>query len=303
MSEPTIDTDEDLLSIGDVAQAVSLSIDTIRVWERRYGKPVPVRLPSGHRRYTPEQVVWLRRVADALSRGHRPSQVVRMSDEELDELLGPAPVDGRDSTEILTLLEIMTRYDGTEFRARLTDDANRMGPKDFVTKRVSPLMETIGRRWADGELDIRHEHFATGIIEDILRRMRVSIREDPLGPRLVFATLPDEFHGLGLQMIALFATTAGARCTILGTNTPLEEIAQAVEETKARAACVSVSLASAGVATDRKLGELKKTLPPGVDLLVGGKGARGVRRGPRGVRYISDVTDFEDLIAEWRNPD
>ena len=37
--------------------------DTLRVWERRYGRPEPIRLPSGHRRYTAEQIRWLRRVA------------------------------------------------------------------------------------------------------------------------------------------------------------------------------------------------------------------------------------------------
>ena len=40
----------DLLSIGELSRATGLSIDTLRVWERRYGRPVPVRLPSGHRR-------------------------------------------------------------------------------------------------------------------------------------------------------------------------------------------------------------------------------------------------------------
>ena len=216
---------------------------------------------------------------------------------------GPEPVEGRDSAEILELLEIITDYRGSEFRARLMDDANRLGPRRFISQRVAPLLETVGRRWADGELDIRHEHFATSILEDVLRRIRLSIREDPEGPQLVLTTLPGEFHGLGLQMAALCATAGGARCAILGINTPLDEIAAAVSELSARAACVSVSQASAGVQTDRTLGELKGMLPPVVDLVVGGRGARGVRRGPRGVRYLSDLGEFEKLIAEWRNPD
>ena len=41
----------ELLSIGDICSETGLSADVVRVWERRYGFPVPVRLPSGHRRY------------------------------------------------------------------------------------------------------------------------------------------------------------------------------------------------------------------------------------------------------------
>ncbi|MDJ0522022.1 MAG: MerR family transcriptional regulator, partial [Planctomycetota bacterium] len=55
-------TDANLHSIGEVAEATGLTPETLRIWERRYGRPVAVRLPSGHRRYTDEQIVWLRRV-------------------------------------------------------------------------------------------------------------------------------------------------------------------------------------------------------------------------------------------------
>lgn len=60
-------------SIGDLADATDIAPATIRVWERRYGRPKPVRLPSGHRRYSSDEVTWLRRVGEALANGHRPS--------------------------------------------------------------------------------------------------------------------------------------------------------------------------------------------------------------------------------------
>ena len=80
-----------LLSIGEVGEATGLSPHTIRVWERRYGRPKAVRLPSGHRRYTAEQVVWMRRVAEALANGHRPGKVLKLEDAELDQLIAQQP--------------------------------------------------------------------------------------------------------------------------------------------------------------------------------------------------------------------
>ena len=52
----------------------------MRIWERRYGRPEAVRLPSGHRRYTDAQVTWLRRVAEALQDTKGPIIIAGHSD-------------------------------------------------------------------------------------------------------------------------------------------------------------------------------------------------------------------------------
>lgn len=57
------------LSIGDVAEATGLGDATLRAWERRYGFPVPSREPSGHRRYSVEDVERLLRVVEERDRG------------------------------------------------------------------------------------------------------------------------------------------------------------------------------------------------------------------------------------------
>ena len=44
------------LTIGDLARRTGLTPAVLRMWETRYGFPVPERLPSGHRRYVEEQV-------------------------------------------------------------------------------------------------------------------------------------------------------------------------------------------------------------------------------------------------------
>ena len=72
-----------LLSIGDICEETGLSADLIRVWERRYGFPQPVRLPSGHRRYRRGDLHQLRLMAEAVAQGHRPGLVVRATETEL----------------------------------------------------------------------------------------------------------------------------------------------------------------------------------------------------------------------------
>ncbi len=80
-----------LISVGKVAAATGISAHALRMWERRYGTPRPVRLSSGHRRYTPDQVQWLRLVAKCLDRGDRPGRVLRQSSADLRKVLDDAP--------------------------------------------------------------------------------------------------------------------------------------------------------------------------------------------------------------------
>ena len=57
------------LAIKDVAERTGLAAGTIRMWEQRYGVPVPRRAESGYRMYSPEDVELLRRAVDLRARG------------------------------------------------------------------------------------------------------------------------------------------------------------------------------------------------------------------------------------------
>ena len=52
-----------VLTIREVARETGVSEGTLRMWETRYGFPEPKRLPSGHRRYTDDDVALVRQVA------------------------------------------------------------------------------------------------------------------------------------------------------------------------------------------------------------------------------------------------
>ncbi len=159
-------------------------------------------------------------------------------------------------------------------------------------------MTRVGRAWADGVLEIRHEHFLTALLEDFLRGVRQEYEAEGRAAVLL-ATLSGESHGIGLQMVALETVLAGATPRILGTDTPNAEIAAAARECGARVVAISVSLASGGVATDRVLADLRRVLPEDVRLVVGGRGARRGRRGPRGVDYVDGLRDYSEKLGEW----
>ena len=111
-------------------------------------------------------------------------------------------------------------------------------------------------------------------------------------PNVILATLSGELHALGLQMVALVSQNCGFQPRLLGPDTPVDEIVATARELDSSAVAISVSLSSGGVETDRDLQELRRQLPDSCELLVGGRGARGVRRGPRGVVFLGGLRDL-----------
>lgn len=299
MSNGPSPTQDDLVSIGDVAEATGLTPETLRIWERRYGRPRPVRLPSGHRRYTRRQILWLRSVAEALARGHRPAQIVPMDDAALAELLEVESGEPSTHLGVEEMLSAVAAMDRPAISQLLERWWQASTPLEFLEERLAPALEAIGRQWAEGQIGVRHEHFASEVISDVLRGLRHALppaSDD--SPHILLATLSGELHGLGLQMAALLCAIRGLRHDLLGTDTPTEQIAEAARERGVDAVALSVSLSSGGVATDREIAALRDALPDATRLVVGGAGARRGRRGPRGVDYAESLAAWDAWLSE-----
>ncbi len=290
------------LSIGDLAELCGIGESTLRAWERRYGRPKAERRPSGHRRYRREDVTWLRRVAEALSRGGRAAQIVALDETQLDAFLSARNQSAEDSALTERMLEWVRDFDGTRLRRSLREAWNRMLPLEFLTQRLAPLLDAVGRAWADGRLEIRHEHFLSGVVDDLLRSLRERMTENASGPLVLLATLPDEQHALGLQMAATALVAQGGRPRVLGASTPLEQIVHAAQEMRVRGVAISVSLSSGGVASDRLLAALRKALPADVGLAAGGEGLRSPRRGAPGITRILDLNELGPWVASLDEP-
>jgi DNA-binding transcriptional MerR regulator len=285
------------LSIGALARATGIPVETLRTWEARYGYPIPERKPSGHRVYPLSSVTRLRRIAEALSRGHRAGETVSASETELSELLaataavvpsappGVVPVD---------LLPAVREFAAGRLQQALLADWARLGPVEWLRVRVIPLVRAIGEAWATRRLDVRHEHFLSERLADLLRALRLPLEEHAAGPLVVLATLPGERHGLGLQMAALALTSAGCRILNLGVETPEAELVRVAKDLGARAVALSVSAATRGSATAGRVARVRRLLPRRTTLVVGGEGA------PRAGRGIEVIDDLATLHAWGR---
>lgn len=265
------------LSIGDICDETGLSPDVVRVWERRYGFPVPVRLPSGHRRYRPEDLNRLRLMAEVVAQGHRPSLAATADDATLRRLLQKP--EGEVWGDLVEgLFQAVASMDVAMIRGLLDQAQGREGVLPFLRCCVGPLLDRVGLGWADGTLGIHHEHLLTEVLEDRLRHLRAQQRVQAQSPLILFATLPGERHRLGLLMAALTYAAKGHRTELLGIDLPVANIASAARTLKAASVAVSLSIQSSGEPTRRLILDLQERLPEGCRLIIGGQGAARTRK-------------------------
>jgi methanogenic corrinoid protein MtbC1 len=293
------------LSIGALSRATGVAIETLRTWESRYGFPVPERKPSGHRVYPMSAVPRLRRIAQALTLGHRAGQVVAASDAALGQLLStaPAPVAAaapagpEAAAGVEGLLELVAHFEAERLRQALVASWARLGPVEFLESCVAPLVRAVGEAWARGELEIRHEHFLAERVGDLLGSLRLPLEERASGPLVVYATLPGERHGLGLQMAALVLAAAGCRGLYLGTDVPVPQLAPLVRDLGARAVAISISRATRGQASVTPLRRLREALPRRVLVVVGGEGAPAAKPGTLSLTSLRELDAWGRRLA------
>jgi MerR family transcriptional regulator, light-induced transcriptional regulator len=294
-----------LWPMGAVTRRTGIGEHTLRAWERRFGFPTPHRLESGHRRYPASQVQQLMLIAKALDFGYRAGDVVPMPPAELRELLRGAGIyekvvvsgDGGSGNSVAEVLEACRRLDREALSGILRRDASVLGSARFLRERVAPLLEEIGETWARGELEIRHEHFFSEVLEDQLRSLRAPLQASAGGRPVVVASLPNELHSLGLQIAALNIAASGRTVHILGPNLPAEEIVSAAGTLGAIAVGISVSLYADPADVLEQVAAIRSGLPDHVELWLGGAGAAGFDDLPAGSLAVPTLDDLDAALA------
>ncbi len=294
------------LKIGNLAEVTGISVHTLRMWERRYGVPKPVRLASGHRRYPREEVPRLCAVARALEAGYRANRVVTATLDELKSLLHePRPSLGNSASEsagkleeaevsknlIEGWIESSLLFESQPLTNSFYEEWGRRGPHAFVETLAIPFIHEIGIRWQAGEMTVSQEHFASQHLSDFLGTSWRNLNERNQGAPILFTTLPGDDHCLGLQLGAVMAASARRRVVFLGTNTPCEEIISAVLKSQSQALCVGVSVTMQSYQVLPHLNKIRQRLEDSFPIVLGGK---GVPEDMPGFLYFENFQAFYD---------
>lgn len=252
-----------------------LSVDVVRVWERRYGAVRPARSGGGTRLYSDADIRRLRRLRQAVDGGHSISQAAKLSERELDELITAAlpAIEAADPYRAVRerFIEAVTTMDVVAADQELARAATLFPARDLVMNIVAPILDEVGEHWAHREFGVAHERLASGLLRNMLGSLFRLYPSSGDANTMVLATPAGERHEFGILLAALLASAHGWRVVFLGTDVPAAEIALAVKLTSARV--LALSLAAGHVGANDELESLSRLVPVSTRVWIGGAGA------------------------------
>ena len=225
------DNDIGVLRIGELSRRVGVSEHVLRAWESRYALLDPVRSPGGFRLYSAGDEQRVRRMQFHLERGLRAAEAARAAIMEGQGLGAPPDVTRRSdhmgqpallaiAADLRTSLDDLDEPTAQAVLDRLLSEFTLAAALRDV---VVPYLRELGERWANSELRIVQEHFASNVIRGRLAGLARGWGNGE-GPRAVLACPPGELHDLSLLIFGIILNRHGWRVAFFGANTPIVEV-------------------------------------------------------------------------------
>lgn len=270
-------------SIRTVAQMTGLSVHTIRAWEKRYGVLSPERTDSNRRVYSTQDVDHLKLLASAVNDGHSIGVVAHLSTEELAQVRGTErPPTASVAQEPATLgsdgfhsdcQRWIDELDGDRLKDTLARAGVALGFAETVNRVITPLLESVGYKWAHGTGSIAQEHLLTATVTEFLTTSQQRLRAAPDAPRILVTTPAGQIHEIGALMVCGFAALAGWQVSYLGPNLPTDEIARAAVQSRSDAIALSIVFPYQDPGLAKELRRLRLALGERTPILIGGQAA------------------------------
>lgn len=189
---------------------------------------------------------------------------------------------------------LLSEGDIHALQADLLGERARLGAWWRVAEALGPVLEEIGKRWADGSLTVLEEHVAAERLARTVARCAESLPPRPGAPRVLLATAEGEDHTLGLSLVELVVREWGWTALWAGRRTPLSEVTAHVAGGGLDAVAVSAGPGCAAEDLAAQVERLADICRAGeVALAVGGTGPW-----PEDVPHGRRIRDFAGL-REW----
>jgi methanogenic corrinoid protein MtbC1 len=300
--------DAEVIGFGSTIRAVELetgiSAMTLRDWEKRFGFPAPERRPGSDRRlYSAADVERLKLIKQTMGRGYRIGDVVGKTNVELTRIVGAGVLSAsaaRADYNLEELIRLLAAENIAEFELQVRAASNTQEPRRFVTAFVEPLLNAVGLAWEEARLSVRHEHLASEYLTTELRRVYATLQPTGAKPVVLLGTLPGEVYSLPLLIVAVYLASLGVKTHLLGSETPVVELADAARAMGADVVGLSISRRSGNRRTAKVVEKLRRLLPKDVEIWMGGAGATSSQVVTRIARTLTSWEQIEVAVADRR---
>lgn len=283
--------------IKSVAEMVGVPRNTLLAWERRYGLVQPSRRANGYREYSSDDVRTLRELKALVDAGHRVGEAVSLLREQAERAKEAAeqrkaegaPRGGSLERQSERLRDALLEYD-RETAEEIARTLEMRPYRERIDEVYFPALRDVGDLWANGEISISQEHFASAWCREKMMAMLMALGHGPEnGPVAICAGFPEERHELGLLAVAVRLALLGYRISWLGADIPANDLAQAVQQEGPALVAISVLQPRPVGEFQRYASILRTAAPSGTRVVIGGRGLP-----PKGLPDISGVEWVHD---------
>jgi MerR family transcriptional regulator, light-induced transcriptional regulator len=260
--------------IGELSRRTGVSIDLLRVWERRYGVLTPERTPGGQRLYSVGDEQRIRAMQAHLASGVSAGEAARLVTQS-----GGLAASARELAE--PLAAALDDLDEAGAHAALDRIFSELGVESALTDVLMPYLRELGDRWACAEVTAAEEHFASRLLH---ARLLGAARgwDRGSGPRALLACPPGEDHDLALISFGIALSRLGWRITFLGASTPIGAIQQMAAEMDVAVVVLAATTPVRFAEIVEQLRELARAVP----LAIAGAGANARLADDAGARLL-----------------
>lgn len=230
------------LRIGELSRRTGVAPELLRAWERRYGLLRPARSSGGFRLYSDEDERRVELMRSHLRSGLAAAEAARRAVDEGVPSESAAANDHAAELEDATrsLRAALDSFAEAESQAALDRLLGAFTIETVLRDVVVPYLSELGERWADGEVSVAQEHFASNVLRGRLLGLARSWDSGD-GPRALLACAPGELHDLGLIAFGLALRRRGWRITYLGPDTPTDTLADTTRQLEPALVVVSAT--------------------------------------------------------------
>jgi DNA-binding transcriptional MerR regulator len=291
-------------SISDLENLSGIKAPTIRMWEQRYNVLRPERTATNIRTYHDDDLRRLLNVATLCSRGHRISQVARLSEEELVKAVLEGTDDPHDyARQVNALLAAMLEMNEHQLTKVLTTTIRQLGFETAIMYVAYPFLQRIGILWQAGSVNPAQEHLVTNLL-----RQKMLVATDalalvsPAESRRWVLFLPEgELHELALLFMNYALRSRGHHVLYLGQNMPLQDLKLVYSTYEPHAVCCVMTATPERDHVQAYVNELAQLCPESELFLYGGQAQHPDLIIPPKATRIRLMTDFLALADQRRH--
>ena len=239
-------------SVKQASEMTGLTLNQVRLWERRYKLVSPERAANGYRLYSQEDLDILRYARQETEKGVSiqvlAEQVQKNRGEVLKYLreekrITPRKIFASDPRQLPNydlMIHAISNGDPMKFERLLIQAQAGKSFSESVRTVDLPILARIGDLTTRQKINLTASHLASAII-----RRRILSHVQNLGLNhdekpILMACAPGDYHELGLLCCLLEMTQQRKSSLYLGPNVPIEEIQNFSEKHKPAAVLVSM---------------------------------------------------------------